>query len=451
MAHKIKGLKPLMESYNSIVDQWTRARWLESRIANAEEFDGFTEDDRLRPPPTRSGGGSAFEPRGLLRQAIFSAIRATGVLKAFQEASDEMQTIQTEQAAGKVLIVRDIPYVDRASAGNLSKQSCDIYLPKHGERHGRPLVVHFHGGGWVRGDRRDEFRGAPAVARAHAAAGCVVVTPSYRLGSSEHLMADAQQAVLWARENAKSLGADPDRLYLSGHSAGGNIATLLAVGPWLAPPVLPTNAIKGVIGISGVYTLLKPLGGPLNGVKNKIYDNMYRLKVFGTEVETLARHSPTALLRLASGASEPFKKPACALLSDAVNKCAWDVLSAAHITSGMQWSSSPHGAPAAKGGGESVVAGVAAGGGGSMDNLPPVMLINASWDLGLEADATYFAKLLEASTGAKPAHHIVPGTNHTTISWSETAFRHCRDFIEQCEAGRGDRQSATAAAVAAAA
>ena len=74
-------------------------------------------------------------------------------------------------------------------------------------------------------------------------------------------MADAQRAVLWAVANATALGADPERLFLSGHSAGANIASLLAFGSWLASPVLPAGSVKGVIGISGVYTLKSPLGG----------------------------------------------------------------------------------------------------------------------------------------------------------------------------------------------
>lgn len=395
---------------------------LANRLANAEEFQGFADRDRLRPPsppPSRS-----FAPQDLLRQATFAAFRATGIVKAFQEASEEMQTKQTEQAANKILIVRDVPYVDRPVS---TKQSCDIYLPKHSEKTDRPLIVHFHGGGWVRGDRRDEFRGAPAVARAHAANGCVVVTPSYRLGSSEDHMADAQMAVLWAREHAKDLGADPERLYLSGHSAGGNIATLLAIGPWLAQAGLPADAVKGVIGISGVYTVKNPLGGPLNGVKNKIYDRLYRNRVFGDEISTLAQHSPTALLRLAAGKSEPFKKPACAVFADAVKKWAGtdDEENKYPPASAVPVKTNP-------------------AVGCSTKRLPPVMLINASWDLGLEDDATYFARLLESSTGTKPEHHIVPGTNHTTVSWSEDAFTHCRDFIAKCEASRGSGTAAAA-------
>jgi len=301
--------------------------------------------------------------------------------------------------------------------------------------------VHFHGGGWVRGDRRDEFRGAPAVARAHAAAGCVVVAPSYRLGSSEDYMIDAQRAVVWAHAHAKALGADPGRLYLSGHSAGGNIATLLAVGPYLAPPVLPAGTIKGVIALSGVYTLLRPLGGAFHGVKNRIFDRMYRLQVFGDELSTLARYSPTALLRLASGADAPFR-PRCAF-SDALNEVVWQGLSGnsampqKHGDSGLAPNAVIESAqPMVKYDPRWVTCGPS--GVSWAKQLPPMLLLNASWDLGLEDDASYFSKLLTAFTGSKPQHHTIPNTNHTTISWDEAAFQHCRQFIADCEsAGTG--------------
>lgn len=63
-----------------------------------------------------------------------------------------------------------------------------------------------------------------------------------------------------------------------------------------------------------------------------------------------------------------------------------------------------------------------------------MLLINASWDLGLEDDAAYFAKTLAARTGTKPTHHIIPNTNHATVTWDERSHRRCRDFIEACEA-----------------
>jgi acetyl esterase/lipase len=44
----------------------------------------------------------------------------------------------------------------------------------------KPVVVHFHGGGWKRGDRQRPFYGAPAMCHAYASNGFVAVAPSYR-------------------------------------------------------------------------------------------------------------------------------------------------------------------------------------------------------------------------------------------------------------------------------
>jgi len=329
-----------------------------------------------------------------------------------------MRRLQNEKAAGRVLVVRNVPYVHRSEARNVHKQQSDIYLPA-GNRCNCPLIVHFHGGGWKGGDKGHEWFGSPAVARSHAAAGCVVVTPSYRLGDSPAaLMEDARMAVLWAVANATSLGADPDRLYLSGHSAGGNIAALLAVGPWLAPPILPAGAVKGVMGISGVYTLLRPLGGAFSCYKNRIFDRYMRIPVFGDEIASLTQYSPTALVRLGGGLTEPFKPR----WSDYISKSARHALSAVALSEPLKAQGTPKGVTWAL-------------------ELPPFLLVNGSWDLGLEDDAEYFAKTLAKRTGIMPEHHVIPNTNHATVSWDEQTFKRCREFILACEARRGSGES----------
>ena len=351
------------------------------------------------------------------KAAFFTAVKVTGgpwdPFTQMEDGFEAMRAEQTEHAAGKVLVVHDVPYVNPSEARSTYKQCSDIYLPADAARKGAPLIVHFHGGGWQDGDRADEMFGAPAVGRSHAVAGCVVVAPSYRLGNYNAFMADAQRAILYAVTNAKALGADPNRLYLSGHSAGGNLAALCALGPWLAPPVLPAGAVKGVIGISGVYTLVRPLGGALSCYKNKIFDRYLAKAVFGDEPATLAQHSPTALVRLGGGKAAAFKWR----WTEAVGKVAQGTLSTVAITGPK--------AAADTGGLESVRWG---------SEVPPVLLINASWDLGLEDDAAYFAKTLAARTGTKPTHHIIPNTNHATVTWDERSHRRCRDFIEACEA-----------------
>ena len=58
-----------------------------------------------------------------------------------------------------------------------------------------PVIIHFHGGGWIRGNRDTSFYGAPAMACGYAERGFLVVTPSYRLSSEPQHMEDAAEAV----------------------------------------------------------------------------------------------------------------------------------------------------------------------------------------------------------------------------------------------------------------
>lgn len=90
-----------------------------------------------------------------------------------------------------------------------------------------PLVVYFHGGGWLLGsiDSHD------GICRSLAnAAGAVVLNVGYRLAPEARFPAavdDALAATRWAHEHAASLGADPERLAVAGDSAGGNLAAVV--------------------------------------------------------------------------------------------------------------------------------------------------------------------------------------------------------------------------------
>ena len=107
-----------------------------------------------------------------------------------------------------------------------------IYTPRAaaaGER--LPIVVHFHGAGWVGGDLDTH----DAIARYYARhADAIVVAVDYRLAPEHRFPAavdDAYAAVQWTSEHARELGGDPSRLGVVGDSAG---ATLAAVTCLLA-------------------------------------------------------------------------------------------------------------------------------------------------------------------------------------------------------------------------
>jgi acetyl esterase/lipase len=92
-----------------------------------------------------------------------------------------------------------------------------------------PVIVYFHGGGWVLGDRNVYDAGARAIAREGRA---IVVSVDYRLAPENKFPAqheDALESYRWALANAASVGGDPRRVGLAGESAGGNLAVATAI------------------------------------------------------------------------------------------------------------------------------------------------------------------------------------------------------------------------------
>jgi len=109
----------------------------------------------------------------------------------------------------------------------------DIFYPQQSQQMGNhQAIAFFHGGGWVFGDP-SEFHGA---CRRYAEKGFVTFSFQYRLSINEdgtyprpgvtliESVKDARSAIRWLRENAESLKIDPNKIVVSGQSAGGQLA-----------------------------------------------------------------------------------------------------------------------------------------------------------------------------------------------------------------------------------
>jgi len=124
----------------------------------------------------------------------------------------------------------------------------DIYMPEGSAL--APVVVFFHGGALMEGDKD---HGA-FLARRLVPAGVGVVSANYRLSPAfahpTHLQ-DAAAAVAWVLENIADYGGDPDQVFVTGHSAGAYLAAVLALDPGLlGMHSLGLDAIAGSLPIS---------------------------------------------------------------------------------------------------------------------------------------------------------------------------------------------------------
>lgn len=151
------------------------------------------------------------------------------------------QTASTNEAT----IINDIQY--KTNQDSYVKERCklDIYYNKL--QKDCPVVVWFHGGGLTSGHKElpNELKNQ----------GYVVVGVNYRLLPNvkiDECLDDCAAAVAWVFNNIAKYGGDSQKIFLSGHSAGGYITTMLGLDKtWLDKYHVDANHIAGLIPFSG--------------------------------------------------------------------------------------------------------------------------------------------------------------------------------------------------------
>ncbi|KAF9935850.1 Kynurenine formamidase [Modicella reniformis] len=201
--------------------------------------------------------------------------------------------------------VNDLVY---APVSDWEKHTFDLYYPSTPQSPLGSLIVFVHGGAWRTGDKSDFVDLARNLANS---TGDVVAVVNYTLSIAaikddptsvpakaqhpKHVQ-DVAQALGYFYKNAQELkGYHRDRIFLVGHSAGGQIAGLLAVRPdlYLDPVDIELgldkgtlhSVIRGVIGVEGIYNVDRLL---------KIWPS-YRdfvIQGFGEDPQTLIDGSP---------------------------------------------------------------------------------------------------------------------------------------------------------------
>lgn len=184
------------------------------------------------------------------RLFIFTVcILTLGLIDASQAAKKE------SRQEFEVKSIKDIDYFTGEGYDKM-KHKLDLYLPKGKKKF--PVLFFVHGGGWHTGDR-NYFGVYSSLAKFYARRGIGTVVPSYRLSPKvkhpEHIR-DVARAFAWTYKNISKHGGNPNQIIISGHSAGGHLVALLATNhKYLKEQGLTSDAIKGVIPISGIFAL----------------------------------------------------------------------------------------------------------------------------------------------------------------------------------------------------
>jgi acetyl esterase/lipase len=154
---------------------------------------------------------------------------------------------QSASSHKDIMITRDVDYIAGTDYAE-DKDKLDVFMPKAAA--GAAVIVFFHGGSLQQGDKSH----GELLAMRFVPAGVGVVSANYRLLPGvmhpTHIQ-DAAAAFTWVIKNIERYGGDPERVYVSGHSAGAYLAALMALDQvWLAAHGFGLDAIRGTIAIS---------------------------------------------------------------------------------------------------------------------------------------------------------------------------------------------------------
>lgn len=129
----------------------------------------------------------------------------------------------------------------------MQRERCklDVYYPEN--KTGCPVVVWFHGGGLTQGNKS-----IPGRLKKN---GMVVIAVNYRLlpkVAISECLDDAAASVAWAFREVEKYGGDKNKIFISGHSAGGYLTAMVGLDKrWLKKYDIDADSIAGLIPFSG--------------------------------------------------------------------------------------------------------------------------------------------------------------------------------------------------------
>jgi acetyl esterase/lipase len=176
-------------------------------------------------------------------------VATAGAVGAFLlSACSPINALNAITPSGTYTLAEGIAY------GSNARQRLDIYKPTSpAPAGGYPVAVFFYGGSWNTGER-GQYK---FVGEALASRGVVTVIPDYRLYPEvkyPDFLNDSAMAMAYALKNTAALGGNPKRVFVTGHSAGGYNAGMLALDArWLAATGHSPKELAGWAALAGAF------------------------------------------------------------------------------------------------------------------------------------------------------------------------------------------------------
>ncbi|MEO7297823.1 MAG: alpha/beta hydrolase [Verrucomicrobiota bacterium] len=200
----------------------------------------------------------------------------------------------------------------------LPKHRLDLFLPAPTKTNW-PVLIFIHGGGWTEGDKSLHAGGADVygnIGRFYAAHNIGVAVINYRLqpgANWREQIDDAACTTAWIHSHIAEFGGDARRLFVSGHSAGAQLAARIALDSApLKKYGLSPAIFSGVISVSGAGLDLADEKTYELGASRKYYsdrfDNTNDWKKIASPVNFAKAGAPPFLILYAGGEKKPLQR-----------------------------------------------------------------------------------------------------------------------------------------------
>jgi acetyl esterase/lipase len=230
-----------------------RARPRPTRLPRGLAARGWRPDAGCRAAAKQAKPGRDYERRPVLQGAcvrvsevpddLAAALRALGPGFNLPQVQALYAPLLAAQPRDGVQCLADRPY------GSHERQRLDVYVPESAPDDPRPVLVAFHGGGFIRGDKSQRANLGFWAARE----GFLAVLPNYRLAPESRWPSGPQDVVAawqWVQSEAARWGGDPKRVVLMGESAGAAHVAAATLCRAFQPP---SWRIAAAVLLSGPY------------------------------------------------------------------------------------------------------------------------------------------------------------------------------------------------------